>query len=112
MTDIKTDCAIIGGGIAGLWLLNVLKARGLQTVLIEREALSTGQTLAAQGLIHSGVKCTLGARLTAEAEAVATMPARWRQHFASALTPSLPSATVLSKKYQRGQVLTLSSCTP
>ena len=99
MTDIKTDCAIIGGGIAGLWLLNVLKARGLQTVLIEREALGTGQTLAAQGLIHSGVKYTLGARLTAAAEAIATMPARWRQHFAGALTPSLPSTALLSKQF-------------
>ena len=30
MADIKTDCAIIGGRIAGLWLLNVLQARDLQ----------------------------------------------------------------------------------
>ena len=36
MADIKTDCAIIGGSTAGLWLLNVMQARGLQVCDVPR----------------------------------------------------------------------------
>ena len=35
----KTDIAIFGGGIAGLWLLNLLISRGYSAVLLEKKAL-------------------------------------------------------------------------
>lgn len=50
MKQVKTDIAIIGGGIAGLWLLNKL-SKTYNVVLIENEALGSGQSLASQGLI-------------------------------------------------------------
>jgi glycerol-3-phosphate dehydrogenase len=77
--SIDVDVAIVGGGIAGLWLLNVLAQRGLDVLLLERAALGDGQTIASQGLIHGGIKYALGGMLTGAADAIASMPARWRK---------------------------------
>ena len=60
----KIDIAILGGGIAGLWLLNLLVSRGYSVVLLEKEALGAGQTIASQGMIHGGVKYALQGLLT------------------------------------------------
>jgi glycerol-3-phosphate dehydrogenase len=73
------DVAIIGGGIAGLWLLNALVAHGYDALLFERSSLGDGQTIASQGMIHGGLKYALGGRLTPAADAIAGMPARWRR---------------------------------
>lgn len=69
--------AIIGGGIAGLWILASLRARGHDAILVEQDALGTGQTLASQGIIHGGTKYALTGRLSGAAQAIAAMPARW-----------------------------------
>ncbi len=75
---IRVDVAIVGGGIAGLWLLNLLRGRGYSAVLIEREAFGNGQTIRSQGMIHGGLKYALSGSLTAASEALAAMPERWR----------------------------------
>ena len=75
---IRVDVAIVGGGIAGLWLLNLLRDRGYSAVLIERSAFGDGQTICSQGMIHGGLKYALGGTLNAASEAIAAMPARWR----------------------------------
>jgi glycerol-3-phosphate dehydrogenase len=75
---IRVDVAIVGGGIAGLWLLSLLRGRGHSAVLIERNAFGDGQTIRAQGMIHGGLKYALSGTLNAASEAIATMPARWR----------------------------------
>ena len=72
------DVAIFGGGVAGLWLLNRLRAQGYHAVLLEREALGAGQTRYAQGIIHGGTKYALTGKLTGSSEAIAAMPAIWR----------------------------------
>jgi len=77
-SDIEVDVLIIGGGIAGLWTLNVLAARGYQVVLLEKDALGGGQTIAAQGVIHGGLKYAAGGLLNDASEALAAMPDRWR----------------------------------
>jgi glycine/D-amino acid oxidase-like deaminating enzyme len=76
--SIRVDVAIVGGGIAGLWLLNLLRSRGYGAVLIEREAFGDGQTIRSQGMIHGGLKYALSGSLTAASEALAAMPERWR----------------------------------
>ena len=53
---IQTDIAIIGGGIAGLWLLNRLRDQGFCAILFESDAIGAGQTGVAQGIIHGGMK--------------------------------------------------------
>lgn len=75
---IPIDAAIAGGGIAGLWLLNVLRSRGYSAVLLEAGRLGGGQTLASQGIIHGGLKYALGGALTAAGEAMREAPGRWR----------------------------------
>lgn len=57
---LKLDALIIGGGVAGLWLLNRLRNEGYQALLLEQEALGTGQSIASQGMIHGGIKYALG----------------------------------------------------
>ncbi|HEX7034213.1 MAG TPA: FAD-dependent oxidoreductase [Pseudomonadales bacterium] len=74
----EVDVAIVGGGIAGLWLANLLGRRGYGCVLLEADALGAAQTLASQGLIHGGLKYALAGSLTGASEAIAGMPARWR----------------------------------
>ncbi len=74
----SADVAIIGGGIAGLWLLNLLDARGYSAILLERHAFGEGQTIHSQGIVHGGLKYALGGALTAASEALAHMPTRWR----------------------------------
>ena len=75
----STDIVILGGGIAGLWLLNRLYSEGYQPLLIETKALGSGQTLASQGIIHGGLKYALSGSLTGAANVIADMPRRWRR---------------------------------
>lgn len=75
---IRVDIAIIGGGIAGLWLHNRLRRQGWSVVLLERDRLGGRQTLLSQGIIHGGLKYALGGSLSSESEAIAGMPGRWR----------------------------------
>ena len=59
---VKVDTVIAGGGIAGLWLLNVLRSKGYSAVLLEAGSLGGAQTLSSQGIIHGGMKYALGGR--------------------------------------------------
>ncbi|MEC8427025.1 MAG: FAD-dependent oxidoreductase, partial [Pseudomonadota bacterium] len=62
-TVIQLDIAVIGGGIAGLWLLNRLQREGYHCALFESEALGSDQSVASQGMIHGGIKYTLSGAL-------------------------------------------------
>ena len=77
-TPITTDIAIIGGGIAGLWLNARLRKLGYATLLLEQNQLGGVQSLCSQGIIHGGTKYALQGALTGSSEAIADMPARWR----------------------------------
>lgn len=77
--SITTDIIIIGGGIAGLWLLNRLCNLGYNAILLESQALGSDQSVASQGMIHGGIKYTLSGLLTGASEAIADMPGYWRK---------------------------------
>ena len=83
------DVVIFGGGAAGLWLLDELARRGLNAVLLEAHALGTGQTVAAQGIIHGGLKYTLQGLLTKSATSIREMPAIWRKCLDGRREPNL-----------------------
>jgi len=93
------DVAIIGGGIAGLWVSSVLQAAGYNIALFEQTALGSVQTLASQGIIHGGTKYALTGKLTGSSEAVRAMPERWKQHLAGERQPDI-SATRINTPYQ------------
>lgn len=76
--NLTTDIAIVGGGIAGLWLNARLRQQGFNTLLIEQHSLGGQQTVKSQGIIHGGTKYALHGALTGSSEAIADMPARWR----------------------------------
>lgn len=101
MTDaseaiIPLDIAIFGGGIAGLWLANLLRQRGFSCVVLEAGTLGGGQTLLSQGILHGGLKYALGGTLSSESEAIAGMPDRWRASLAGKGDLDLTGVRVLS----------------
>ena len=73
------DVAIIGGGIAGLWLLNLLRKQGRNAMLFESGGLGGGQSIASQGIIHGGLKYALDLKLGQASAALAEMPMLWRE---------------------------------
>ncbi|MGL6160840.1 NAD(P)/FAD-dependent oxidoreductase [Microbulbifer sp.] len=93
------DIAVIGGGIAGLWLMQRLRSSGLSCALFEQEALGSGQTVASQGMIHGGVKYTLGGTLTGASEAIKEMPQVWRDCLEGEGQVDLSAAKILSDHF-------------
>ena len=86
---MNLDVVIFGGGAAGLWLLDELTRRGQSALLLEANALGTGQTVAAQGIIHGGLKYTLQGLLTNSAASIREMPAIWRDCLDGVREPDL-----------------------
>ena len=74
---IQSDVVIIGGGISGLWAMRVLKNLGYKVILLEKYALGEKQTIRSQGILHSGIKYSLGGKLTEDAKAVADAIKIW-----------------------------------
>jgi len=98
-TELKVQVAIIGGGVAGLWLLNRLNQAGYDTILLEKNALGGGQTLASQGIIHGGLKYALDGNLSPASSAIAAMPDRWRACLQGDGELDLQGCKVLSSHY-------------
>ena len=98
--SVKVDCSILGGGIAGLWLLNRLKAKGYKAILLENQALGGTQTLASQGIIHGGVKYSLRTiGISKATQSIAAMPERWHNMLAgtpAANDPDLSAYQLIS----------------
>ncbi len=96
MQTIHTDLIILGGGIAGLWLLNRLRQQGYHAILLETGELGGGQSIRSQGIIHGGTKYALNGALTQAANAIADMPDRWRDCLQGNGEIDLSSADILS----------------
>lgn len=95
----QTDVAIIGGGVAGLWLLNLLNKAGYHAVLVEKDQLGGAQSFASQGMIHGGVKYMLSGDRTDASETIADMPARWRACLEGSGELDLQGVNQLSSSY-------------
>lgn len=95
-SDNSPDIAIFGAGIAGLWLLHTLKQRGYDVILFEKDEIGCGQTIAAQGIIHSGLKFSLAGKVSSLAQSISAMPNRWREH----LKTDLSAATLNAESHQ------------
>lgn len=93
---LELDVLIFGGGIAGLWVLDEVHRRGYSAVLLECDALGAGQTIASQGILHGGLKYSLGGLIDPSSKAVADMPARWTLSLRGESEPDLRGVCVLS----------------
>lgn len=94
---ITTDVAIIGAGIAGLWLHNRLNQAGYHALLIENGNIGQGQTLSSQGIIHGGSKYALNGVLSKASQVISTMPARWKSCLAGSGEIDLTSVKKLAE---------------
>lgn len=86
---MQLDVLIFGGGAAGLWLLDTLFWRGARALLLEAGRLGSGQTIAAQGIIHGGLKYALHGVLTPSALHVRDMPQHWLECHVGRRQPDL-----------------------
>lgn len=78
MSEQSCDIVIFGAGIAGLWLHNRLRRAGYNSLLLEINSIGGGQTIASQGIIHSGLKYAFGGKINALAQSISAMPDLWR----------------------------------
>jgi glycerol-3-phosphate dehydrogenase len=93
---ISVDVLIVGGGIAGLWLLAELRAKGVNALLATDE-LGKGQTIASQGIIHGGTKYALTGKLTGATLAIGDMPRLWRAALNGEGAVDLRKANILTE---------------
>lgn len=77
--ELEVDIVIIGGGIAGLWLLSRLRSGGYDALLVEGDHLGSGQTISSQGIIHDGNKYALQADSSGAAQTLSDVLEIWRQ---------------------------------
>lgn len=98
-TPHQFDAIILGGGIAGLWLLSLLRNQGYEAILLEKHGLGSGQTFASQGMIHGGIKYSLAGAMTGASESIADMPSRWRSCLKGTDSVNLEGVAVLSEAY-------------
>ena len=63
--------------MAGLFAMHALRRAGHSVCLVERSALGDGQSVCAQGIVHGGVKYSLGGLVSGSARAIEGMPERW-----------------------------------
>ncbi len=77
MPEIKADIVIVGAGIAGLWTFAELRQRGYDVLLLASGGVGGTQTLAAQGIIHSGLKYALTGKVNKLAHSISAMPDVW-----------------------------------
>jgi hypothetical protein len=98
---MKTQVAVIGGGIAGLWTQALLRTQGYSTLLIEKNAIAEGQTIASQGMIHGGQRYSLMGQKSGHTESISEMPGLWE----SALNGKDPVNLSVAKSLSETQVL-------
>jgi len=92
----RADVVILGGGIAGLWLLNAVLRAGFSAVVLNKGDLGEGQSIAAQGIIHGGTKYFNDTDISD----LAPMPDRWRKSLLGEGGPDLRAAPVLADAMQ------------
>lgn len=79
MSKYHADIVIIGAGIAGLWTFNRLKRKGYDVLLLEKDGIGGGQSIASQGIIHSGLKYAFAGKVSKLAQSISAMPDLWRE---------------------------------
>ena len=74
---LQAGVVIFGGGVAGLWTLCRLRRAGISALLFEAESLGGRQSLASQGILHSGLKYTLDGMVSGQPSILSEMLPIW-----------------------------------
>lgn len=98
MNPLSIDALIMGGGATGLWLRALLKSHGRSVVLIESGGLGGGQTVASQGMIHSGAKYAASPDASRLVAALQEAASCWEQHLAGKDFPDLRRVEVITSE--------------
>lgn len=107
--SVKSDFIILGGGVAGLWLLNRLRQQGYSALLLEHDKLGSNQSIRSQGIIHGGIKYSLKGSLSKSTNNISDMPNLWQQCLQGTGEIDLSATKVLSEKYYLWSLGDLSS---
>lgn len=96
-STVHVDVLFVGGGIAGLWLLNCVRQAGYSALLVESERIGAGQSGASQGFVVHRPRT--GATLPTDKEAaeLASVVGRWRALLDGGEVPDLSTVRVLSE---------------
>ncbi len=94
----ECDVLIVGGGIVGLWCRALLERQGFSVILVEKEALGSGQSVASQGILHAGLKYLLAGDDDGAPRSLADEHGRWLERLAGRGWPDLSTTRVLSEK--------------
>ncbi len=97
MAQKEIDIVIFGAGIAGLWAFNHFKALGYDALLLESKSIGGGQSIASQGIIHSGLKYAFAGKLNKLAHSISAMPDLWRDALAGKGDVDLSAAAYNAK---------------
>jgi hypothetical protein len=93
---MKADIVIVGAGIAGLWTLAYLRKLGYDAVLLESRGIGGIQSMASQGIIHSGLKYAFAGKINSLAQSISAMPDIWKKSLKGQGPVDLTSAKVSS----------------
>lgn len=77
--QISADALIIGGGVAGLFILDTLVESGVGALLVDAHPLGSGQTTSSQGILHAGVKYALAGAAGDDAVEASEAAALWSE---------------------------------
>jgi glycerol-3-phosphate dehydrogenase len=75
----SADAIVIGGGCAGLFILDALVEAGVDALLVDANPLGTGQTTSSQGILHAGVKYALSGAAGDDAVEASEAAALWSE---------------------------------
>lgn len=96
-STVHVDVLFVGGGIAGLWLLNCVRQAGYSALLVESERIGAGQSGASQGFVVHRPRTGATVPTDKEAAELASVVGRWRELLAGRAVPDLSGVRVLSE---------------
>ncbi len=98
MKNIEVDIVIMGAGVAGLWLANILQQQGYSLLILEQDNIGGKESINACGIIHGGLKFGLNSILHSH-DILQTMPSKWRDCLAGTGALNLSSVRTLSPHF-------------
>lgn len=93
---MRLDALIFGGGAAGLWLLDRLSRDGHHVLLLESGALGSGQTVASQGILHSGTTYSSAGQTPKSIRNQRSLTQFWQDSLLGRATPNLSKTRLRS----------------